>query len=589
MLVTAACPARKATLVELRVSASDEDTQRRLLGYEVTASVARLVDRGNGVFYDSAWQPLQGARSASPFFRRTFVPEDPSRRDTLHIKVMLRLRTDEGAEASVEQDAEVYMDEERAVVLDMRLISHCAGVICPSSLTCGSAGVCVGITRRSDGSESPPVDGGGPDVTDGARDVGDARGPDVSDGAFDASDGASDVVDASVDADAGGPDVASDPENCGRVGNLCANLERCSVGTCVGGLGVAQVALSNQGGCARMSDGTIRCWGGVECADRVPPTARDPYRPSRVLRVRGAEQIAVARDSVCWLVGGTPQCCGSLSGIHALESLRDVDEVGAGDTHVCARIGAAVYCAGSNVVGQRGAISTTDAAPNRVDLPTGVVARSLHVGGNNACVIDATGAVYCWGQSGHLQLGVAAGTACPGALPDGCPTPRRVEGVSGAALFAIDGNGENAGACVVRGDHRLLCWGTGEAVAHGVGVSSVEVPTVAHDLLAAPLDLARGRQHGCYLAGDHTLRCWGATNYGQVGAPTSSTALNAPDPATANPALPTGVERVVASGNQTCAVLSDGGVQCFGENTGGRLGTGSSSGDAVTTPRALAW
>ncbi len=81
--------------------------------------------------------------------------------------------------------------------------------------------------------------------------------------------------------------------------------------------------------------------------------------------------------------------------------------------------------------------------------------------------------------------------------------------------------------------------------------------------------VAAGGDHACALHADGGLVCWGKNTAGQVGRGTSTR--------TSEPILVLrGVVDVAASiGDFTCAVLSDGRVRCWGANTYGQLGDGS--------------
>src|SRR5207245_2297156 len=87
--------------------------------------------------------------------------------------------------------------------------------------------------------------------------------------------------------------------------------------------------------------------------------------------------------------------------------------------------------------------------------------------------------------------------------------------------------------------------------------------------------VAPGAEHACAILRDGTLRCWGDNNWGQLGngsaAGTASTT-----PATAVTGITTAT--AASSGAEhTCAVLQDGSVQCWGRNTDGRLGNGTTT------------
>lgn len=79
--------------------------------------------------------------------------------------------------------------------------------------------------------------------------------------------------------------------------------------------------------------------------------------------------------------------------------------------------------------------------------------------------------------------------------------------------------------------------------------------------------LAAGVLHTCYVADDGTIRCWGDNSEGQLGDGTTTDRL-----------LPvsvlTNAVAVSAGDLHTCALLANGGVRCWGHNAAGQLGTG---------------
>jgi alpha-tubulin suppressor-like RCC1 family protein len=79
--------------------------------------------------------------------------------------------------------------------------------------------------------------------------------------------------------------------------------------------------------------------------------------------------------------------------------------------------------------------------------------------------------------------------------------------------------------------------------------------------------LAAGVLHTCYVADDGTIRCWGDNSHGQLGDGTTTDRL-----------LPvsvlTNAVAVSAGDFHTCALLANGGVRCWGHNGAGQLGTG---------------
>jgi alpha-tubulin suppressor-like RCC1 family protein len=90
------------------------------------------------------------------------------------------------------------------------------------------------------------------------------------------------------------------------------------------------------------------------------------------------------------------------------------------------------------------------------------------------------------------------------------------------------------------------------------------------------VDVVAGFRHVCVLLDNNAVKCWGATltngTFGNIGADLSTMgdALPALDFGT-----PYTVKQLYAGGYQSCVLLSNGGVKCWGSNYGGNLGIGS--------------
>jgi len=91
--------------------------------------------------------------------------------------------------------------------------------------------------------------------------------------------------------------------------------------------------------------------------------------------------------------------------------------------------------------------------------------------------------------------------------------------------------------------------------------------------------VAAGLLHVCALKGDGTVWCWGANGYGQLGDATLDDKA-APVPVTA---LGADVVQVTAGDNATCALKRDGTLWCWGANSSGQLGNGTTTDSSTPT------
>ncbi len=87
---------------------------------------------------------------------------------------------------------------------------------------------------------------------------------------------------------------------------------------------------------------------------------------------------------------------------------------------------------------------------------------------------------------------------------------------------------------------------------------------------------AGGTAHTCALDDDGTVACWGSNSFGQLGDGSTGDHLTP----TVLPSLGA-VVSIAAGDAHTCALLYDGSVQCWGDNSVGQLGTGSYTASSV--------
>ncbi|MFO0610158.1 MAG: hypothetical protein U0324_43765 [Polyangiales bacterium] len=620
----AGCPDRPRTQLMVRVVAVDAPTRA---GCERVHFETEVVEPRPAHLESQTFTPLAGG--GLMLGQRGYVPVDPSSQRTLSIHVVMEYA--DGRRLA--QDAVVALVEEETRLVIMQMNIGCLAVTCAPDQTCAGlpprciprvrttvpyepfdAGADASMDATMDASmdrasDAPDVaapkdatmdaaatDGGDADVVflpDVVEAAVDQSSPDADAGDADASSndgGGDDAPDACVLADGACVDLQTDPENCGALGRRCANIDRCVAGVCVSDLAVTALTLSRTTGCALMSDGTLRCWGGQQCA---PPAAGGRGVPVRIPEAHGATAVAATDTAVCWVADGQAHCCGDTRGAR-LDGVA-AEAIAAGAAHVCVLRDGNVRCVGDNGSGQCGVLGAASVADPVLDVRDLVRPATAIRCGTASCCAIAAGEVWCWGYAGHGNLGVNNDVvACSGPSGDGCAAARRVVlGMSetATAVAIDDGPDHDAGAgggCAASAT-ALRCWGSAPALGYGDAVPQLNVPGAALPLPSPVGAIARGSAHACAATGTGMAVCWGSNLRGQLAespaGPGRSTVMSAsPGP------LAAGVRQIVARAESACALVGPGrNVYCWGDNRDGQLGVGTASDAPVTEPTAVAW
>ena len=189
---------------------------------------------------------------------------------------------------------------------------------------------------------------------------------------------------------------------------------------------------------------------------------------------------------------------------------------------------------------------------------------ALSSGGDSTCAIREDLTLWCWGMNNYGQLG--HGTTSQGTMPAVVQLP------SGITPLAVTVGGNHA--CALDDAGAVYCWGYNNEGQLGLGNTTQSDSPIQVTLPASTraLAISAGEAHTCAILDDQSITCWGRNTYGQVG-----------DGTTDNRQQPTSVilsgqndPVMIASGFQsTCALFDDGSLQCWGRNAYGELGIGS--------------
>ena len=267
--------------------------------------------------------------------------------------------------------------------------------------------------------------------------------------------------------------------------------------------------------------------------------------------------------------------------------IEDAIAVSAGSTHTCVlHSDSTVSCWGNNSYGQLGNgekgdgwedDSADSVVPVQVKNITDAIA--IDAGAGFTCALHRNQTVSCWGFNGSGQLG----TGQIGEEPSSA-VPQQVEGVADAVSLSVS----FAYACVIHEGGNASCWGRNWSGQLGNGIHSDDerddtvnsaVPVPVKNLYDA-IEISTGYSHACALLRNGTISCWGNNENGQIGiggffyVRTTAARVDVVNVADAG--------AVAAGGNHTCALREGGTVSCWGSNSHGQLGSGEAGAELGT-------
>ncbi len=252
-------------------------------------------------------------------------------------------------------------------------------------------------------------------------------------------------------------------------------------------------------------------------------------------------------------------------------------QIAAGAYHTCALVSnGTVNCWGNNQVGQLGT-SDPGLASVPVRITEGALANKtviqIAAGANHNCALISDGTVACWGENlqGQLGLGNTTNSNIPVEVTGGSLAGKQVIQISAGAMHT----------CAVIADGTVACWGDnyfGQLGTSDNTNSTVPVVSTSGVLSNETVKtISAGGLHTCALLSDGTVACWGYNQYGQLGTGDTNNS-NTPIAVTGGALTNKTVTSLTKNGAyNTCAVVSNGTVSCWGRNNYGQLGTGDTT------------
>ncbi|PRP96101.1 RCC1 domain-containing protein [Enhygromyxa salina] len=264
---------------------------------------------------------------------------------------------------------------------------------------------------------------------------------------------------------------------------------------------VLEIDAGGSHSCARLANGTLRCWGGGFSGqlgygnsnsigdDEFPVTAGDvPTGGAVVAQATGISHTCAI------LANGKIRCWGAGSS----------GALGYGNTTAVGSM---------NTPAQAGDVP---AVP--LGLPANTKATALALGLSISCALYETGDVLCWGAGFNGAMGQGS-TQSIG--DDEFPSSQSPISLPSAAVAITTGDSH---VCALFDDDTALCWGRNSAGQLGAAIQENigddETPnTIDPVQLGGPIkQIDAGGNHTCaILANTNELYCWGVNDDGQLG------------------------------------------------------------------------
>ncbi|MEM1009767.1 MAG: hypothetical protein AAGJ35_12260, partial [Myxococcota bacterium] len=376
--------------------------------------------------------------------------------------------------------------------------------------------------------------------------------------------------------------VQNDNNHCGSCGATCRS-GRCIQGKCA--IYAQQVDLSSTHTCVN-TQGQLKCWGlnsygqlGLGHTQKLTQAPKDTveFMGKYVTQIStGSDYTCVlldTRDLHCWGTNGLFRLGYNDSKIRLKPDLnpvplgQKVKQVSSTLATTCVILeDGSLRCWGYNFYGQTGyGVTSSYYQQNHrhVSLYGQKVIR-VSTGREHTCVILQGGSLKCWGLNRYGQLGY-------GDIQDrNKPTLQVIDLNKQQAVEVSVGSWHS---CALIQDGYVQCWGHNMYGQLGYGDTQDR-----HKPSMQPIDLygqkvtqiSAGNFHTCVLLEDNSAKCWGYNRHGQLGYGDLQDRNKPPLQAIDFKGLNV---RYIASGwRQTCAILQDQTVRCWGSNERSQLG-----------------
>lgn len=311
-----------------------------------------------------------------------------------------------------------------------------------------------------------------------------------------------------------------------------------------------QIASGKEHSCSLMADSTIYCWGS------------NTYG-----------QLGIGAS---YTHSTTPAIIAGITG----------SAIAVGDYHSCIlKSDYTIYCFGLNSSGQLGQNNTTDLfTPTQVNSITG--AYEVTAGGNHTCARMGTASIKCWGYNGYGQLGTdttdnKGDTAGEMALLTSVAiTLPSVSQISAGQNHSCAISASGKAQCFGRNNYGQL--GQDSTYNYGSTTSSISLLTDINFGTNLVSEIRAGGNFTCVrFTTSNDVKCFGENTYGQLGQENVTTLGDSSGEMAALDAIDFGSGKYSTAlslgSNSVCSKLNNGRMKCWGKNTSGQLGQGTTS------------
>jgi len=338
--------------------------------------------------------------------------------------------------------------------------------------------------------------------------------------------------------------------------------------------------------CAISGSGIGYCWGANSFGQLGNASLTPAQSPSGVTGGLTFDSLVAGGNMSCGLVAGAAYCWGHNNLGQVGDSTSGTDRVAptavvgglaftrldVGADYVCGLLsGGKAYCWGYNSNGALGNGGTANRSyPDSVH--GGLRYTQVDGGLRATCAIAQAGGAYCWGRNNNGQAGLGTVTADR-------TTPTAVSGSAAFASISTGGDANGGSACAVDNVGSGFCWGrntNGQLGDNSTTQRLLPVP-VAGGLTWRKIEV--GADFACGVTTAGIGYCWGDDAFGQLG----DGAILA-DKATPQPVFGGRVLLDLEVGSyHACAMAVTGALYCWGQNSTGGLGDGTTTDRSIPT------